>query len=66
MKNDHELDPSALFCLLSQHTSPVAVQYVAHTHPKLLQDDLSMDDLSMSRGEATVLKYKVRSSDVPI
>lgn len=66
MKNDHELDPSALFCLLSQHTSPVAVQYVVHTHPKLLQDDLSMDDLSMSRGEATVLKYKVRSSDVPI
>lgn len=65
MRNDRETAPSALSCLLSQHTSPVAAQWVTHI-PKLLQDDLSLDDLSMSRGEATVLKYKVRSSDVPI
>lgn len=52
MRNDRETaPPSALSCLLSQHTSPVAAQWVTHI-PKLLQDDLSLDNLSMSRGEA--------------
>lgn len=65
MRNDRETGPGVLSCLLSQQTSPVAAQWVTHIS-KLLQDDLGMYQLGMSRGETTVLKYKVRSSDVPI